>query len=98
MVALQHVDLLAETHEQALLKNLSRYPETIVKAAVNYEPHLIGFYLRDLANDYHSYYSTHKFLIDDTLLRQARISLIIAIRQVISNGLGILGVSAPEKM
>ena len=96
--ALQYLNLLTETHEKALLATLSRYPEMILKAAEDYEPHLICFYLRDLANDFHSYYNTHHFLIEDSRLRQARISLILACKQVICNGLRLLGVSAPEEM
>ncbi len=96
--ALQYLNLLTEPHEKALLATLSRYPEMILKAAEDYEPHLICFYLRDLANDFHSYYNTHHFLIEDSRLRQARISLILACKQVFCNGLKILGVSAPEEM
>jgi len=96
--ALQCLGLLDTPHEQAILKTLARYPEIILSAAEKYEPHQVGFYLRDLATEFHSYYNSHQFLIDDTDLRMARISLVLAIQQTIRNGLKILGVSAPETM
>jgi arginyl-tRNA synthetase len=89
---------LTESHEQGLLTSLSRYPEVIEAAALNEEPHLLTHYLRELANDFHTYYNAHKFLIDDDALRDARLQLILATRQVLRNGLNLLGVSAPEKM
>ncbi len=89
---------LTESHEQALLTNLSRYPEVVETAALNEEPHLLTHYLRELANDFHTYYNAHKFLIDDAALRDARLQLILATRQVLRNGLNLLGVSTPEKM
>ncbi len=89
---------LTESHEQGLLTSLSRYPEVIEAAALNEEPHLLTHYLRELANDFHTYYNAHKFLIDDAALRDARLQLILATRQVLRNGLNLLGVSAPEKM
>jgi len=96
--SLQHLDCLTEEHEVALLKSLAFYPEVIENAADRYEPHLIGFYLYDLANAFHAYYNSHQFLVTDDKIRLARISLIMATRQVLRNGLKILGVSAPEKM
>jgi arginyl-tRNA synthetase len=89
---------LVESHEQGLLTSLSRYPEAVESAALNEEPHLLTHYLRELANDFHTYYNAHKFLIDDAALRDARLQLILATRQVLRNGLNLLGVSAPEKM
>jgi arginyl-tRNA synthetase len=65
---------------------------------MNAEPHLLTHYLRELANDFHTYYNAHKFLIDDASLRNARLQLILATRQVLRNGLNLLGVDAPEKM
>jgi arginyl-tRNA synthetase len=94
----EKLDGLAEEHEITLLKSLALYPEIIEAAAERYEPHQIGFYLYNLANDFHSYYNSHQFLVADEKLRHARISLILATRQVLQNGLGILGVSAPEQM
>ncbi|MCW8974428.1 MAG: DALR anticodon-binding domain-containing protein, partial [Sedimenticola sp.] len=93
-----NLDRLVEPHEQALLKTLTRYPEVIENAALNEEPHQLTNYVRDLANDFHTYYNAHQFLVDDESLRDARIKLILAVRQVLKNGLNLLGVSAPEKM
>ncbi len=95
---LAHVDQLTEVHEQALLQLLNRYPEMIESAASNHEPHQIAQYLRDLAAGFHTYYNAHTFLVDDEHLRDARLALITATRQVIRNGLTLLGVAAPESM
>ena len=89
---------LNEPHETELLRNLSRYPEVLEAAALNHEPHLLAHYLRELANDFHTYYNAHQFLVDEVTLRDARLSLILATRQVLANGLALLGVSAPESM
>jgi arginyl-tRNA synthetase len=85
-------------HEQALFTELSRYAEVVEAAAANLEPHLIAQYLRELAGSLHSYYHEHKWIVDDAELRNARITLVLATRQVIRNGLDLLGLSAPEKM
>jgi len=97
-IAKQHLSKLDNSHEHALLKTLSRFPEVVEAAALNYEPHQIPHYLRELANDFHTYYNAHKFLIDDNELRHARLYLILACQQVIQNGLRLIGVSAPEAM
>jgi arginyl-tRNA synthetase len=89
---------LVEPHEQALLATLSRYPEVVEAAAVARAPHALVHYLRELANDFHTYYNAHQFLVDDAGLRDARLFLIQGLRQVVRNGLGLLGVSAPEAM
>lgn len=89
---------LSESHEQALLTSLAKYPETVESSALSEEPHQLTHYLRELANDFHTYYNTHKFLVEDSALRDARLQLILATRQVLRNGLNLLGVSAPEKM
>lgn len=89
---------LVEPHEQVLLASLSRFPEVIEMAAVQRAPHALVHYLRDLANDFHTYYNAHQFLVDDADLRDARLTLIQGLRQVVRNGLGLLGVSAPEAM
>jgi arginyl-tRNA synthetase len=94
----QSLARLTESHEQELLINLSRYPEVLETAAINHEPHQLTNYLRDLANDFHTYYNAHTFIVDDPALRNARLNLISATRQVIGNALGLLGVSAPESM
>ncbi|HKK07000.1 MAG TPA: arginine--tRNA ligase [Gammaproteobacteria bacterium] len=93
-----YLDRLTESHEQDLLVSLSRYPEVVEAAALNHEPHQLAHYLRELANDFHTYYNAHQFLVEADDLRYARVYLILAVRQVIANGLGLLGVSAPETM
>jgi arginyl-tRNA synthetase len=95
---LANVALLTEPHEIQLLGTLARYKEVIVAAAMHYEPHQITHYLRDLATDFHGYYNSHQFLVDNEALRQARLSLIESVHQVLSNGLQLLGVSTPESM
>jgi arginyl-tRNA synthetase len=85
-------------HEQGLVTTLARYPELIEHAAINREPHLLAHYLYDLAHEFHGYYNAHKFIVDDAQLRDARLNLIAAVRQVVANGLALLGVSAPETM
>lgn len=89
---------LGETHEQSLMRTISRYPEIVELAAANRAPQHLVHYLRDLANDFHTYYNAHTFIVDDDELRNARLALIAATRQVIAGGLGILGVSAPDSM
>jgi len=89
---------LTEPSEEKLITALSRYPEILHSAATEYEPHQIAYYLRDLANEFHSYYNSCQFIVDSDDLRNARLNLISASKQVICNGLGILGVSAPEQM
>lgn len=84
--------------ERDLVTALGKYSETLNNAALNFEPHLLANYLRELASDFHTYYNGHKMLIDDVELRNARITLSMAVRQVLANGLKLLGVSAPEQM
>jgi arginyl-tRNA synthetase len=95
---LAHLSHLTEPHELQLLSTLSRYNEVINNAAQQLEPHLLTNYLRELANDFHSYYNSHQFLVDDEGLRNARLTLIGATRQILTNGLKLLGVSTPESM
>ncbi|CAC9639933.1 Arginyl-tRNA synthetase (EC 6.1.1.19) [uncultured Gammaproteobacteria bacterium] len=90
--------LLNNEYEQALIKQLSRYSDMVKNAALNYEPHILAYYLRDLAGDFHSYYNNSEFLIDDKTLQASRLQLISATQQILANGLSLLGVSAPEKM
>jgi len=97
-VALGHLDQLNEEHETALLRRLDRFPEVIANAAANSEPHNVATYLRELAGDFHTYYNAHKMLVDEQSLRDARLALSQAVRQVLANGLGLLGLSAPETM
>jgi arginyl-tRNA synthetase len=93
-----NLDRLAERHERNLMATLEQYPELVEQAALKHEPHLLVHYLRDLANDFHTYYNAHTFLIGDEALRNARLNLIESTRQVISNALALLGVSAPDSM
>ncbi len=95
---LANLGLLVEPQEKALMTMLSRYPEIVELAANNRAPQTLVHYLRDLANDFHTYYNAHAFIVDDEALRDARLFLISATRIVVANGLGILGVSAPDKM
>ena len=92
------LELLNSEAEKDLITKLSRYPEILQNAAMNYEPHQLANYLRELAGDYHTWYNGHKMLIDESDLRNARLTLSIAVRQVIANGLELLGASAPEQM
>jgi arginyl-tRNA synthetase len=94
----QNLQRLTETHEEALFTILSRYPEMLETAALNHTPHLLAHYLTDVARDFHTYYNAHQFIVDDVELSQARLTLVAAVRQVIANALGVMGVSAPESM
>ncbi len=89
---------LDNEHEQILLTELSKFPEIVETAALNLEPHLVAGWLRELANAFHTYYNSHQFLVEDAALRNARLALVVATRQVLKNGLGLLGLGAPEKM
>jgi arginyl-tRNA synthetase len=95
---LSDLSTLVEDHEIKLLRSLAKYPGVIENAAVSFEPHQLAYYLKDLANDFHAYYNVNQFLVEDDLIRNARLSLIDATRQVIRNGLLQLGVSSPEEM
>ncbi|MDX1516294.1 MAG: arginine--tRNA ligase [Woeseiaceae bacterium] len=94
----RHLEALSQPQEKALLTSLSRYPEVIELAANNRAPQHMVHYLRDLANDFHTWYNAHVFIVDDDALRNARLALCEAARIVIANGLGLLGVSAPDSM
>ncbi len=89
---------LDNAHELAVAAKLSEFPEVIESAARELAPHLIAFYLKDLAAAFHSYYNAERMLVDDVALREARIALACAVRRVIRNGLAILGVSCPQSM
>ena len=90
--------LLTSDVELSLLQKLIDYPEIVDVAARELSPHLIAFYLRELSAEFHSYYNSSRFLVLETPLRLARLALIASIRQVLVNGLTLLGVSAPDKM
>lgn len=93
-----NLGLLVEANEKTLLRELSRYRSVIESSALQYEPHQLAYYLRDLATYFHSYYNACPFIMEDQDLSQARLSLVLATKQVLSNGLSILGVSAPDSM
>jgi arginyl-tRNA synthetase len=93
-----HLARLDNEHEQILLTELSKYPEMVENAAANLEPQLLAAWLRELANSFHTYYNSHQFLVEDKDVRDARVALIAATRQVLKNGLDLLGLSAPESM
>jgi arginyl-tRNA synthetase len=90
--------LLAEPHELGLLARLMAWPETVEAATLELSPHLVAYYLKDLAGDLHAYYNSTRFLVDEEKLRNARLALVAATRQVLRNGLELLGVSTPETM
>ncbi|MDF2467050.1 MAG: argS [Ramlibacter sp.] len=82
----------------ALMLQLAKYPEMLRDAAVDFAPHDVTFYLRELAATYHSYYDAERILVEDEPVRNARLALVAATAQVLQNGLAVLGVSAPSKM
>ena len=90
--------LLSAPSEAALMLKLAGYPQMLASAAAELAPHDVAFYLRDLASAFHSYYGAERFLVDDAELSRARLALLVATRQVIRNALGVLGVSAPERL
>lgn len=92
------LSLLLEESEKTILRELNRYRGVIETSALQYEPHQLAYYLRDLAAHFHSYYNACPFILEDQNLTQARLSLIYATKQVLENGLHILGVSAPDSM
>ena len=97
-VSQTNLTLLTEEIEKDLLRELSRFKSVLESSAIQYEPHQLAYYLRDLSNHFHSYYNACKFIVDDKNLTQARLALISATQQILKNGLSILGVGAPESM
>ena len=97
---LQTVDVAALTsaREASLLAKLTEYPEVLKKAADELGPHQVAFYLRELAGELHSYYNAERVLVEDAALKHARLALLLATRQVLRNGLALMGVSAPARM
>ncbi|WP_165857658.1 arginine--tRNA ligase [Marinobacter sp. JSM 1782161] len=93
-----NLDGLTLEEERDLANRLAQYPELIANAAVQREPHHLTHYLRDLAGQFHTYYNAHKVLVEDTAIRDARVALCLAVKQVLVNGLDLIGVSAPEEM
>ena len=90
--------LLELDKEVELQKILKQYPKLIERAALSSEPHLICYYLKDLAGIFHSYYNSEKFLVEDQSLMSSRLFLLSGVKQVIHNGLSILGINAPQEM
>jgi len=97
-LGMENLTLLTEEHETSLLGTLARYPEVLERAALQHEPHQLIQYLRELANEFHTYYNAHQFLVDDAKLRNARLNLICAAKQILANGLGLLNINTPEAM
>jgi arginyl-tRNA synthetase len=93
-----NLSLLTAPSEAALMLKLAAYPAMLASASADLAPHDVAFYLRDVAGAFHSYYGAERFLVDDAELARARLALLVATRQVIQNALGVLGVSAPERM
>ena len=89
---------LQSAREQALMSRLAAYPTVIATAAAELAPHQVASYLRELAADFHGYYNAERVLVDDAAARNARLALLLATRQVIANGLRLIGVSAPQRM
>ncbi|MBV9575045.1 MAG: arginine--tRNA ligase [Gammaproteobacteria bacterium] len=95
---LAHLSSLTEEHERQLLNTISRYPDMIRNAALHYEPHTLTHYLREIAADFHAYYNSHQFLVEDVKIRDARLALVTATKIVLLNGFNILGITARESM
>ncbi len=95
---LDNAALLTDTHEVALMTQVSRYPDVIAMAAKACEPHQVAYYLRELANALHAYYNAISLLCEEETLRCARLTLVFSVREVLRNGFKLLGVSAPESM
>jgi arginyl-tRNA synthetase len=89
---------LTGERERALMRRLAEFPEMLADAAREPAPHAIAFYLRELAGEFHSYYNAERILVEDEATRTARLALCAALRQVLANGLALLGVRAPERM
>ena len=98
LLGMDNLNLLDEEYEMAIMTTLSKYPETLERAALQYEPHLLIHFLRELANNFHTYYNAHQFLTEDATLRNARLNLICATKQILANGLTLLNINTPESM
>jgi len=101
VASLANADLskLTSPYEAALAQNLAEFPEVLARAAAEFSPHLVTYYLHDdVAARLHTYYNAERFLVEDETLKLARLALVAATRQVLANGLAVLGVSAPERM
>jgi arginyl-tRNA synthetase len=89
---------LTSPYEEALLRRLADFPAALADAARELAPHLVTFYLQDLAAEFHSYYNAERFLVDDAATQRARLALAAAAGQVVRNGLAVLGIAAPDRM
>jgi arginyl-tRNA synthetase len=89
---------LVSRYEEALLRRLADFPDEVALAAREFAPHQVTSHLKDLAQEFHSYYNAERFLVDEPLLRNARLALIVAAGQVLRNGLTLLGIGAPDEM
>jgi arginyl-tRNA synthetase len=100
LAALPHVDLapLASERALALIGKLAEFPDMLTHAAAELAPHAVAFYLRELAAEFHSFYNAERVLVENADERDARVALLAATRQVLANGLAVIGVSAPERM
>ena len=98
IAGLEHLDCLTEAEALALTITLGRFPEVVATAAERLEPHDVANFLRQAASDFHTFYNAHPILEADPPVMRARLALVAATRQVIANGLDLLGVSAPERM
>ncbi len=98
LLGMDNLNLLDEENEMAIITTLSKYQETLERAALLYEPHLLIHFLRELANNFHTYYNAHQFLTEDATLRNARLNLICATKQILANGLTLLNINTPESM
>jgi arginyl-tRNA synthetase len=101
LASLHGTDLapLTSPYESALAQQLAEFPAVMARAAAEFSPHLITYYLHDdVAARLHTYYNAERFLVEDEALMKARLALVAATRQVLANGLAVLGVSAPERM
>ena len=97
-LALKSLQHLNGEKEVEILQALSKFPEVIQRAANNYEPHLICYFLRNLASSFHSYYNDEKLLVEGEEELQAKLFMLSAVKQVIFNGLSLLGISSPKSM
>ncbi len=97
-IAQMDLSALSDKNAQALIARISEFSETLSVAAKECAPHTLCFYLKDLAGDFHAFYNAERVLVEDERTRNARLALLLAARQVLRNGLDLLGISAPEKM
>ena len=92
------LDSLSSEEANQLIAKIAEYPELLAQAARDHAPHLLCYYLKDLAAAFHTFYNSERFLVEDPTLRNARLALVAAARQVLRNGLALLGISAPDYM